>query len=139
MKKFKIIVITVLLSLNLSLAFSSSALAQTNFQPPTVLPATDASIGGRGDACIGLATMIRSGNIHLRNIPCFIKFFTQTLISIAGSLAVIFIMIGGYRYVIGRDEDKDAAKKTITYAIIGLVISLLAWVITDLVLQVATE
>lgn len=116
-----------------------TSLAQNNFNPPSVLPATDENIGGRTDACVGLSTMIRTGEIALRNIPCFIKFFTQTLITMAGSLAVVFVMIGGYRYVIGSDQDKDAAKKTITYALIGLIVTLAAWLIVDLVLQFATE
>lgn len=116
----------------------SPVFAQTNYNPPSLLPSEDTDIGGRGDACIGLSTMIKTGEIHLRNIPCFIKYFTQTLIGLAGSLAVLFVMIGGYRYVIGG-EDKEKAKKTITYALIGLAVSLLAWVIIDLVLQVATE
>ncbi len=119
---------------------TGDVLAQTtNFDPPTLIPAEDTNLGGKGDACIGLATMIQTGDIHLRNIPCFIKFITQTLIGIAGSLSVVFVMIGGYRYVIGRDEDKEKAKKTITFALIGLAVSLMAWVIVDLVLQVATE
>lgn len=117
----------------------NDALAQTNFNPPTVLPSQDVNIGGRGDACIGLATMIRTGDIHLRNIPCFIKYITQTVVGIAGTVAVIFIMIGGYLYVIGRDDQKDQAKKTVTYALIGLAVSLLAWIIIDLTLQLATE
>jgi len=108
-------------------------------QPPTFLPAEEITITGRGDVCIGLANMIRTGNIQLRNIPCFIAFFTQTLVGISGTLAVIFVMVGGYRYVIGRDEEKDAAKKTITYALIGLAVSLLAWIIVNLVLQLITE
>jgi len=117
-----------------------NVLAQgTNFDVPTLLPPEDVNLGGKGDACVGLATMIQTGDIHLRNIPCFIKFITQTIIGIAGSLSVVFVMMGGYRYVIGRDEDKDKAKKTITFALIGLAVSLLAWVIVDLVLQVATE
>ncbi len=122
------------------LLISGSTLASSSVvQPPTLLPSTDTSTGGTGDACIGLATMIQTGNIHLRNVPCFIKYITETIIGIAGSLSVIFVMIGGYRYVIGKDEDTAAAKKTITYALIGLAVSLLAWVIIDLVLQVATE
>lgn len=129
------ILIAVLVSL---FAASGLSMAQSNFAPPTLLPNEDINLGGRGDACIGLATMIRTGDIHLRNIPCFIKFITQTIVAVAGSLAVIFVMIGGYRYVIGRDEDKDAAKKTITYALIGLAVSLLAFIIIDIVLQVAT-
>ena len=115
------------------------AFAQTNFDIPTLLPVDDVNLGGTGDVCVGLATMVKTGDIHLKNLPCFIKFFAQTLIGIGGSLAVIFVMIGGYRLVLGPDSDKDAAKKTITYAIIGLVITLLAWVIVDIILQVATE
>lgn len=115
------------------------ALAQSGFAPPSVLPGDDASIGGYGDACVGLAQMIREGEITLRQIPCFIKYFSQTLIAIAGSLSVIFVMVGGYRYVLGADEAKDEAKRTITYALIGLAVSLLAWILVDIVLQLATE
>lgn len=119
--------------------FSVGVPVFAQFQPPTLLPAEDVNIGSRSDACIGIASMIRSGNIHLRNIPCFIKFFTQTVIGLAGSLAVVFVMIGGYQYVVAPDDQKDQAKKTITYALIGLAVSLLAFIITDLVLQLATE
>lgn len=106
---------------------------------PTLLPAENVNIGGVTDECTGMGDMIRSGNIHLRNLPCFIKYFTQMLVGLAGSIAVLFVMIGGYRYVISSDEKKDEAKKTITYALIGLAVSLLAWIIIDLVLQIATE
>ena len=115
------------------------ALAQSNFTPPSVLPGENVNIGGFGDACVGLANMIRTGQLSLRQIPCFIKFFSQTLIAIAGSLSVIFVMVGGYRYVLGADEAKDDAKRTITYALIGLGVSLLAWIMVDIVLQLATE
>lgn len=113
-------------------------LAQTGFAPPTVLPGSDTDVGGYGDACIGLAGMIRSGDISLRQLPCFIKYFSQTLIAIAGSVSVIFVMIGGYRYVFSSEANEEA-KKTITYALIGLAVSLLAWVMVDIVLQLATE
>ena len=139
-KLLKLTIFIIPLGIALFLFFGeSSVLAQVEYQPPTLLPAEDVDIGGRRGECIGLATMIRTGDIHLWNLPCYIKFFTQTLVGIAGSLAVIFVMVGGYRYVIGPDEQKDAAKKTITYALIGLAVSLLAWVIIDLVLTIATE
>ena len=140
-KLIKIVLFTLPLGILLILFFVDAAVfAQANFQPPTMLPAEDVDIGGRGDVCIGLATMIRTGEIHLRNLPCFIKFFTQTLIGIAGSLSVIFVMVGGYRIVVSpNDEAKASGKKTITYALIGLAVTLLAWIIIDLVLQVVTE
>jgi hypothetical protein len=130
---------TLLVSGLLALNIVPMALAQTNYYPPSVLPGENTNIGGYGDACIGLANMIRTGQISLRQIPCFIKFFSQTLIAIAGSVAVIFVMVGGYRYVLGGDVAKDDAKKTITYALIGLAVSLLAWIMVDIVLQLATE
>ncbi len=120
-------------------AFTSVAMAQTSFDIPTLLPGQNENLGGEGDACIGLADMIRTGNVHLRNLPCFIKYFSQTLIGMAGSLAVVFIMIGGYRYVMSGEHGKDEAKKTITYALVGLAVSLLAWILVDIVLQVITE
>ena len=123
----------------LMLALAPPALAQSNYSPPSVLPGDDANVGGYGDACVGLAQMIRTGDITLRQIPCFIKYFSQTLIAIAGSLSVIFVMVGGYRYVLGADEAKDEAKKTITHALIGLAVSLLAWIMVDIVLQLLTE
>ncbi len=140
-KLIKIALFTLPLGILLILVLADGAVfAQTNFQPPTFLPAEDVDIGGRGDVCIGLAGMIRSGDIHLRNLPCFIKFITQTIIGIAGSLSVIFVMLGGYRIVVSpNDEAKASGKKTITYALIGLAVTLLAWIIVDLVLQVATE
>jgi hypothetical protein len=119
--------------------FAPLTLAQSNFTPPSVLPGDDLAVGGYGDACVGLAGMIRNGTISLRQIPCFIKFFSQTLIALAGTLSVIFIMIGGYKYVLGADKANDEAKRTITYALIGLAVSLLAWILVDIVLQLITE
>jgi len=120
------------------LAVSPAALAQT-FAPPTALPAENVNIGGRGDVCIGLADMIRSGNIHLRNLPCFVKYFTQTLIALGGTLAVIMVMWGGYQMIVMGEEKKDAAKKTIRNALLGLAVALLAWIIVDLAVRFATE
>lgn len=114
-------------------------LAQTNFNPPSILPGDNTNVGGYGDACIGLASMIRNGDLTLRQIPCFVKLFSQTLIAIAGSLSVIFVMYGGYQYTLGAENAKDDAKRTITYALVGLGVSLLAWILVDIVLQFATE
>ena len=136
----KILSISIPLGAVLLMLFVLDTTVLAQFSPPTLLPAENVDIGGRGGACIGLADMIRSGDIHLRNIPCFIKFFTQTLVGIAGSISVVFIMFGGYRYVVSSEEDaKSGGKKTIIYALIGLAVSLMAWIIIDLVLQVATE
>jgi len=49
-------------------------------------------------------------------------------------------MIGGWKYaILDGPDDKGEAKKTIISALIGLAVSMLAWVIVDIVLQLATE
>ena len=117
-----------------------SVFAQSSDGPPTLLPGDDDRlISGNGGACYNLADRIRTGDIHLDQIPCFIKYFSQVFIGLAGTLSVIFVMIGGYTYVLGADDKKEDAKNTITYALIGLAVTLLAWVIVDIILPFITE
>lgn len=57
---------------------------------------------------------------------------------IMGVLAVVFVIIGGLRYILSNgDSSKLAqAKNTIMYAIIGLVLVILAYAVTQFVVQV---
>lgn len=59
----------------------------------------------------------------------------NTLLFVVGSLAVIFIIVGGIQYVISSGDPKriDTAKNTITYAVVGLVVSILAFAIVSFV------
>lgn len=54
---------------------------------------------------------------------------TNVLLFLIGAIAVIMIVIGGLRYVISGGDAKqvDAAKNTILYAIIGIIVALLAY------------
>jgi hypothetical protein len=54
-----------------------------------------------------------------------------------GSLAVLFIVIGGFRYIISGGDPQDAAqaKNTIIYAVVGLIVSIAAWAIVSFVLK----
>lgn len=93
---------------------------------------------GRSDAfrqILGCA--VRSGKIKLYMIPYFVTYLVQFLLSIAGIIAVLFVVYGGFQYVKGGvTEDKESGKKTITHALIGLVVSLSAWIIVNFI-QVA--
>lgn len=53
----------------------------------------------------------------------------NTLIFLVGAIAVLFLIIGGLRYVVSNGEAKnvEAAKNTILYAIIGIVVAILAY------------
>ncbi len=64
------------------------------------------------------------------------------LLSVAvGIAAVIMLILGGFRYITssGNQEAVKAAKNTIMYALIGLVIAALAQVIVQFVLNKATD
>jgi len=63
------------------------------------------------------------------------------ILSLAGgALAVIMIIVGGLRYVTsaGNQEGTKAAKNTIIYAVVGLVIIAVAQIIVQFVLNKAT-
>jgi len=55
---------------------------------------------------------------------------------VIGSLSVLFVIIGGLRYVIANGDSKQIsqAKDTILYALVGVIVTILAFVIVQLVL-----
>ena len=61
---------------------------------------------------------------------------TNVLLFVVGALSVIMLIIGGLRYVIsgGNSTAVTAAKNTILYAIVGLVIAFLAYAAINFVL-----
>lgn len=62
---------------------------------------------------------------------------TNVLLFVIGAISVIMIVIGGLRYVIsGGDASKvSAAKNTILYAVVGLLVALLAYAIINFVIN----
>ncbi|MFC1750864.1 hypothetical protein ACFL2V_18890, partial [Pseudomonadota bacterium] len=60
---------------------------------------------------------------------------TQTVIAAAGGLAILFIIIGGVQLLTayGSDEKVTNAKKTITFAIVGLLIAILSYAIVSII------
>lgn len=62
----------------------------------------------------------------------------NTLLFIAGALAVIVIIFGGILYVTSTGDSKriEQAKNTIFYAVAGLIVTVLAYAIVNFVLGV---
>lgn len=60
---------------------------------------------------------------------------TNTVLFLVGAVAVIALIYGGFRYVTsaGNGKNVEAAKETILYAIIGLVVAILAYAIVNFV------
>ena len=61
---------------------------------------------------------------------------TNVLLFIIGAISVIMLIIGGIRYVVsgGDSSAVTAAKNTILYAVIGIIVALLAYALVNFVL-----
>lgn len=59
----------------------------------------------------------------------------EAVLNFLALIAVIIVIVAGIRLIVsqGEDEQKDKAKKTILYAVIGLIVVLFARVIVSLV------
>ena len=64
------------------------------------------------------------------------KQITNVVLYIVGVIAVIMLIIGGIKYVVSGGDAKKVtdAKNTVLYAIIGLIISFLAFAIVNFVI-----
>ncbi len=62
---------------------------------------------------------------------------SNTLIFIVGAVAVIMLIIGGLRYVLssGNATSVEGAKNTILFAIIGIIVAILAFAIVQFVIN----
>lgn len=73
--------------------------------------------------------------------PCDVNSAITTVVNvllfIIGAISVIMIILGGIRYVLSNGDSSQikAAKDTILYAVIGLIVSLLAYVIVGFVID----
>jgi uncharacterized membrane protein len=71
------------------------------------------------------------------NIGDLIKRIINILTMLVGAVAVVMLIVAGFRYVTsaGSDAGTAAAKKTIIYAIVGLIVVALAQVIVHFVIN----
>jgi len=65
-----------------------------------------------------------------------IRVITNTLILGIGIVAVLMLIIGGFRYVFSQGNEKavTGAKDTIVYAIIGIIVALVAFAAVNFVI-----
>lgn len=61
---------------------------------------------------------------------------TNVMLFIVGAISVIMVVVGGLRYVIsgGNSTNITAAKNTILYAVIGLIVAILAYAMINFVI-----
>jgi hypothetical protein len=99
-----------------SLVYASAALAQSFAGPTPNLPGTPAA----------------ADEGQIRTI---ITDIITAILNFLALIAVVIIVVAGIRLIVsqGEDDAKDKAKKTIFYALVGLIIVLFARVIVGLV------
>lgn len=79
--------------------------------------------------------LIPCGNANLTDVSSIVLSVTRWVLDFAGAIAVLFIIFGGIQYITsaGNEKQAEAAKQTLTYAVIGIIVILLATVIITLI------
>ena len=97
------------------------------FSPYIVLAAVPDPTAGKALGEYGGTTLL-----------AFLEKIQNYLLGFSGALAVLFIVIGGIMYMTAAGNEKrvGVAKQTLTYAIGGLVVVLLSWVILTVIANV---
>ena len=74
------------------------------------------------------------------NIQDLIWTVVNWALGFAGLVSVVFLILGGFTYITaaGNEEQAKKATKTLTYAVIGLVLILAAYAIKTTIIQVLT-
>jgi lysylphosphatidylglycerol synthetase-like protein (DUF2156 family) len=86
------------------------------------------------------ATPVFAASADVTKIETFVKSIIQVLVTIAGLVAAGFFVWGGIGYITssGNPETLDRSKKTLLYSAIGLAVVLGAFVLTNIISDLAT-
>jgi hypothetical protein len=130
----------------LKLLFSSLVIAFSMLVAPlVVVGVTHAAYDPGGAACSGAnggasnAAGSCSTNANQNTLPTIVGKVIQIFSWVVGAVSVIMLIYGGFKYITsgGDAGGVTAAKNTILYAIVGLVIVALSQVIVNFVLDKA--
>lgn len=138
LKKLKLMILTLsyafALAAPMAVVASPSAYAdntaQTNIINPSLCKGSNLDLGTTPTDC---SSTTDAGT----SVTSIIKKVIQILSVIIGAIAVVMIIIGGFRYVTsaGNAEGTKSARNTILYALVGLVVVALAQIIVHFVLN----
>lgn len=115
-------------------ALALMASAVVGLQPAYAADCSDANSGIIGSASCaqgsGQPSELATGDNSV------FKTVTNVLLFIIGAVSVIMLVIGGIRYTIsgGDSNQVTSAKNTILYAIVGIIVAILAYAAVDFVI-----
>lgn len=96
----------------------------------------------QSDACAALGSNgdCSSTPANGTDLNSIVKAVINIMSAIVGIVAVIMLIVGGFKYVTSNGDSSaiSSAKSTITYALVGVVIAVLAQAIVQFVLAKAT-
>lgn len=89
-----------------------------------------------GEITGGVDAGLECGNKGGPTVVKSISIVTNTLLFAVGVIAVIMLIIGGIKYITSSGDPKgtQSAKDTIMFAVVGVVVALLAYAIVNFVL-----
>ena len=75
------------------------------------------------------------------DLPGLITIVVNTLLIIVGAVAVIMLIWGGFKYITSAGDASavTAAKNTILYAVIGIIVAVLSYAIVNWVIETVTS
>jgi len=87
-----------------------------------------------------IASPAFAASADVTKIQSFIQSIIQVLVTLGGTIAVGFFVVGGIGYITssGNPEQLDRSKKTIMYSAVGLAVVLGAFVLSSIVTDLAT-
>ena len=97
--------------------------------------------GGSGIDCINVgANNAKTGGANSSNLTSVFQLVTNILLFLIGAISVIMIVVGGLKYTTsnGNAEMIKSAKNTIMYAIVGVIVAILAYAIVNFVISKLT-
>lgn len=123
--KLVIIIIGLLIPLSLAFASNNNLLAQVELRKD-LKPSYAVSITPeKGTSTAAIANIV-------------LQLIAGSLIYAAGPIAIFMIALGGLRYVVshGDQTQMEEAKKTITWAVVGLAIIIVSWAAVTAVINI---
>lgn len=93
------------------------------------------TIGGPGQPTFHVGMPSQINAINALSLQKIVSFAVGALLTVSILLAFFFVLFGGLKWMLSQGDKKqvEEAQKTLTYAIIGLVIVLLSFFILNLI------